>query len=67
MPMYNLIEYSDNYSYTFGSFCQFKKAESPVNNDENTVDVTTNNSISFEHSSIFQKNKLILIMVSLQT
>ena len=25
MPMYNLIEYSDNYSDTSGSLCQFKR------------------------------------------
>ena len=31
MPMYNLIEYSDNYSKTFGSLCQYYKDE-PNNN-----------------------------------
>ena len=30
MPMYNLIEYSDNYSDTSGSLWQFKRDESPV-------------------------------------
>ena len=25
IPMYNLIEYSDNYSGTSGSLCQFKE------------------------------------------
>ena len=30
MPMYNLIEYSDNYSDTSGSLWQFKRPESPV-------------------------------------
>ena len=44
-----MTEYGDNYSYTFGSLCQFKRAGSSVNNDKNTVDVSTNNSISFEH------------------
>ena len=36
MPMYNLIEYSDNYSDTSGSLWQFKRDELNVN-DINTV------------------------------
>ena len=32
MPMYNLIEYSDNYSDTSESLWQFKRDESPVTN-----------------------------------
>ena len=32
MPMYNLIEYSDNYSDISGSLWQFKRDESPVTN-----------------------------------
>ena len=36
MPMYNLIECSDNYSDTSGSFWQFKRDELNVN-DINTV------------------------------
>ena len=32
MPMYNLIEYSDNYSDTSESLWQFKRDKSPVNN-----------------------------------
>ena len=31
MPMYNLIEYSGNYSDTSGSLRQFKRYESPIN------------------------------------
>ena len=38
MPMYNLIEYSDNYSDTSGSLWQFKRDEI-INN----ADVTNNN------------------------
>ena len=33
MPMYNLIEYSDNYSDTSGSLWQFKRDEQPINNN----------------------------------
>ena len=31
MPMYNLIEYSDNYADSSGSLYQFKRDESPMN------------------------------------
>ena len=48
MPMYNLMEYSNNYSDTSGSLWQFKRDESPVNNDGNPVDVSTANSSSFK-------------------
>ena len=37
MPMYNLIEYSDNYSDTSGSLWQFKRDEI-----EGDVDLTVN-------------------------
>ena len=33
MPMFNLIEYSDNYSPTSGSLCQFKRDEIVNNSD----------------------------------
>ena len=36
--MYNLIEYSDNYSDTSGSLRQFKRDESPVTIAGNTGD-----------------------------
>ena len=38
MPMYNLIEYSDNYSKTSGSLWQYCKDILAVNNDGNIVD-----------------------------
>ena len=31
MPMYNLIEYSDNYADSSGSLYQFKRDEYPMN------------------------------------
>ena len=47
MPIYNLIEYSDNYSNTSGSLWDFKRDEI-VNN----ADVTNyNNAPSFKCSS----------------
>ena len=38
MPMYNLIEYIDNYSKTFGNLCQYCIDIPAVNNDGNIVD-----------------------------
>ena len=39
MPMYNLIEYSDNYWKTSGSLWQYCKEIPAVNNDDNIVDL----------------------------
>ena len=44
MPMYNLIEYRDNYSDISGSLWQFKIDEVPANN----VDLTIDNSQSLK-------------------
>ena len=58
MPMYNLIEYSDNYSDTSGSLWQFKRDEI-----EEDVDLTLdanhipNNSSSFKYKSSFITNR----------
>ena len=46
MPMYNLIEYSDNYSDTSGCLWQFKRDEI-VNN----VDVSNDNASSFKYKA----------------
>ena len=43
MPMYNLMEYSDNYVKTSGSLWQYTKDIPAVNNDNATVDFTNNN------------------------
>ena len=42
--MYNLIEYSDNYSDTSGSLWQFKRDEQPRENNGNLADGSTDNS-----------------------
>ena len=47
VPMYNLIEYSDNYSDTSGSLWQFKRNEVPTNNANLTID----NSESFKYKA----------------
>ena len=38
MPMYNLIECSENYSEKSGSLWQFKRDEIPANNVDLSVD-----------------------------
>ena len=53
MPMYNLIEYSDNYSDTSGRLWQFKRDKSPVKNAENSDNVSVDNSTSFKYKSSF--------------
>ena len=51
MPMYNLIEYSDNYADSSGSLYQFKRDESPMNDVENTLSVPSDNSTSFKYKA----------------
>ena len=47
MPMYNLIEYSDNYQDSSATLCQYKRDEPP---EDNTVaDLTADNSDSFKY------------------
>ena len=43
MPMYNLIEYSDNYSKTSGSLWQYCRDVPAVNNDDAIIDFTVAN------------------------
>ena len=45
MPMYNLIEYSDNYADSSG------RDESPMNDAENSNNVDLDNSTSFKYKS----------------
>ena len=53
MPMYNLIEYSDNYSDTSGSLWQFKRDEI-INNADVTSD---DNAPSFKYKAKNQQSK----------
>ena len=52
MPMYKLVEYSDNYLDTSGSLCQFKRDKQNMNN-ENPASVTTDDSSYFKYKPIF--------------
>ena len=51
MPMYNLIECSDNYDDPFGSLSQFKRDETPMNNAGNPFNVALNNLSSFKYKA----------------
>ena len=50
MPMYNLIEYSNAYSETSGSYWKYYRDEPALSNNGNIIDSTNdnNNSISFK-------------------
>ena len=48
MPMYNLLEYSDNYEDSTGSFYHFKRSEITTGGDNN-ADITTANSKPFAY------------------
>ena len=50
LPMYNLLEYSDNYADSSGSLYQFKRDESPMN-DNNPLNVALDNSTSFKYKA----------------
>ena len=63
MSMYNLTEYSDNYSDTAASLWQFRRNESPAKDAGNPADVSTVNSRSFKYKSISYKNQLLLMVM----
>ena len=46
MPMYNLIEYSDNYAKTTGSLCQYCKDIPARNNANNAIIIITEDNIT---------------------
>ena len=59
MPMYNLIEYSDNYSKTSGGLSQYCKETAAVNNEGAIVDFNGANatdSFNFETKIAGQTN-----------
>ena len=51
MPMYNLIEYADNYADSSGRLYQFKRDESPMGNVGNPLNVALDNSTSFKYKA----------------
>ena len=51
IPMYNLIEYSDNYSDTSGSLWHFNRDEQSLENNGNLFDLSADYSSSFKYKS----------------
>ena len=51
MPLYKLIEYSDNYSDTSGSLLQFKRDEPPADNTDLVGNNNYLNSQSFKYKA----------------
>ena len=51
MPIYNLIEYSDNHFDTSGSLWQFKRDKQPIHNNGAFINLTAENSSSFKYKS----------------
>ena len=52
MPMYNLIEYSDNYQDSSASLYYYKRDDSPpTNGGDNASNITPNNSNSFKYKA----------------
>ena len=47
--MFNLLEYSSNYGASSGSLYQFKRDESPTDDNENPLNVALDNSTSFKY------------------
>ena len=59
MPMYNLLEYSDNYQNSAGSLCQFKRDEPP---DDNADVANNTSSLVYKSKLISGTDVIILIM-----
>ena len=55
MPMYNLLEYSKNYSKTTGSFWHYYRDE-PNSSANNNINYSTKDSKSFDYKQVLQEN-----------
>ena len=62
MPMYKLIECSNNYSDTSGSLWQFKRDEQNMNN-ENLLMLLQLIHPLFNTNQVSQKNQLLLVVI----
>ena len=74
MPLYNLIEYSDNYSKTFGILWQYDRDEPFIGDNDNIIDVPDDpDSASFNYKQKItgqtgnNETKNVQIMVPLKT
>ena len=65
MPIYNLIEYSDNYSKTSGSLWQYCQEIPAVNDDGNIADfngANATNSFNFKTKNNWLLITIIMVM-----
>ena len=62
MPMYNLIEYSDNYQDSSATLYQYKRDEPPEANAIN--DLTTDTSSSFKYKVSLLGNPVVANNIS---
>ena len=62
MPVYNLIEYSDNYSKTSGSLWQCYRDEPSVN-DDSVINNFTGNNASFKFKQKITKQELTVVQI----
>ena len=60
MPMYNLMEYNDNYSDTSRSLWKFKRNEVPA---DNNADLSINNFKSFKYKALLQEKQQMLFVI----
>ena len=74
MPLYNLIEHSDNYSKTFGILWQYDRDEPFIGDNDNIIDVPDDpDSASFNYKQKItgqtgnNETKNVQIMVPLKT
>ena len=56
MPMYNLIEYSDNYADSSGSVYQFKRDEPPMTDARNPLNTALDSLNSFKYKASLLRN-----------
>ena len=47
----NLLEYCDNYADSSGSLYQFQRDQSPINDNNNPLNVALDNSVSFKYKA----------------
>ena len=59
--MFNLIDYSDNYSDISGSLWEFKRDEAPNDN----ANLTINNSKSFKYKAVLVKRQQMLLIIQI--
>ena len=57
MPMYNLIEYSDNYQDSSATLYQYKRDEPPE--DDTVANLTADNSSSFKYKVSLLGNPVV--------